>query len=148
MSRKWSNLTFFVKSDRFWQKSSLLTMIREDHRMIETKEGRNNKKMYNIGKVLCLESGQIWRFLSKVTIFVKNGHFWQKMSNSTTFEMQYLSEVIYFLFLLFETNVLSYLPPFYHNFENLTLYGIYTFFTPLPIVNFDLKDFLLLKSYF
>merc|ERR1711895_231457 len=33
--------------------------------------------------------------------------------------------MLYFFFLLFETNVLSYLPPFYHNFENLTLYGIY-----------------------
>ena len=39
------------------------------------------------------------------------------------FEWQYISDVIYFLFLLFETNVLSYLPPLYHNFENLTLYG-------------------------
>ena len=47
------------------------------------------------------------------------------MSNLTTFETQYLSNVIYFLFLLFETNVLSNLPPLYHNFENLTLYGIF-----------------------
>ena len=59
-----------------------------------------------------------------VGTFFKNGHFWQKTSNLNAFETQYLSDVIYFLFLLFEMDVLSYLPPFYHNFENLTLYGI------------------------
>ena len=62
-----------------------------------------------------------------MTIFVKSGHFWQRTSNLNAFEMQYLSNVIYFLFLLLETDILSYLPPFYHNFENLTLYGIYEF---------------------
>ena len=72
-----------------------------------------------------LESGQTWHSLSKMTVFDKNVHFWQKKSNLNAFEAQYLSNVIYYLFLLFETNVLSYLPPFYHNFENLTLYGIY-----------------------
>ena len=51
----------------------------------------------------------------------------KKMSNLTAFETQYLSDVIYFLFLLIKTDVLSYLPPFYHNFEILTLYGIYVF---------------------
>ena len=41
-------------------------------------------------------------------------------------------DVLYFLFLLFETDVLSYLPPLYHNFENLTSYGTYKFSDPLP----------------
>merc|ERR1712030_72631 len=58
--------------------------------------------------------------------------FDKKKSNLNAFETQYLSNVINYLFLLFEMNVLSYLPPFYHNFENLTLYGIYEFLTPLP----------------
>ena len=56
-----------------------------------------------------LKSIQIWCSLSKMTVFDKNGHFWQKISNLTTFETQYLSNIIYFLFLLFETNVFSYL---------------------------------------
>ena len=67
---------------------------------------------------------QKWPFLSKTT---KNSHFWQRTSNLNAFETQYLSDVIYFIFLLLETDVLSYLPPFYHNFENLTLYGIYEY---------------------
>ena len=79
----------------------------------------------------------------------KNGHFGpKKTSNLTTFETQYLSEVKYFLFLLFEMDILSYLPPFYHNFENLILYGIYKFLSPFPKVSFDSNEFLLLKSYF
>ena len=70
---------------------------------------------------------QKWPFLSKTS---KNGYFEQKTSNLTTFETQHLSDVVYFLFLLFEMDVLSYLPPFYHNFENFTLYGIFPIFRP------------------
>merc|ERR1712121_554633 len=62
-----------------------------------------------------------------MTVFDKKWSLLTKMSNLTTFETQYLSDIIYFLFLLFKTNVLSYLSSLYHNFENLTLYGIYKF---------------------
>ena len=42
----------------------------------------------------------------------------QEKPDFNVFELLYQSDVIYFLFLLFETDVLSYLPPLYHNFEN------------------------------
>ena len=70
--------------------------------------------------ILC----QKWPFLTKMVTFDQKRQIWPLLRHST-----YIRHFI-FLFLLFETNVLSYLPPFCHNFENLTLYGVFQIFRP------------------